>query len=225
MDDNTSNEIIKCANMQLGEQYNLIYCQLYSKLEPALQNYCTTHNVFPMELLTMINNNTFHMIPFHYGFKINKQGIVVDLKKQIVITPTLNKLGYYIVTVRPDNKSKSVSSYLHRLLAFTFITPFTWDVNKRIQVNHIDGNKLNNDLSNLEWVTQQNNCIHAFMTGLRPDNNRMLLTNDNTGKQTEYHSQAAVASKLGISPSTLCTQLKSIIANNSSYKGYKIQYA
>ena len=34
------------------------------------------------------------------------------------------------------------------------------------QVNHIDGNKLNNNVENLQWVTNQENCIHKFQTGL-----------------------------------------------------------
>lgn len=51
----------------------------------------------------------------------------------------------------------------HRLLAEVFIP----NPNNLPQINHIDGNPLNNDLSNLEWCTAKDNNIHAIKKGLR----------------------------------------------------------
>lgn len=51
---------------------------------------------------------------------------------------------------------------LHRLIAETFLA------NKKECVNHIDGNKQNNDISNLEWVSYSENNKHACRTGLKP---------------------------------------------------------
>ncbi len=53
----------------------------------------------------------------------------------------------------------------HRLLALTFISGYS----DGLQVNHKDGNKLNNRLSNLEWVTPKQNIKHAMSIGLRPN--------------------------------------------------------
>jgi len=72
-----------------------------------------------------------------------------------------------------DNYKPSISGYnicaidsktyrLHRIIAQTFIE----NPENKEQVNHIDGNKLNNAVSNLEWVTNQENQIHKFQTGL-----------------------------------------------------------
>lgn len=52
---------------------------------------------------------------------------------------------------------------IHRAVAITFLNN---DLNKR-EVNHIDGNKHNNHVSNLEWVTTSENRLHAFKTGLQ----------------------------------------------------------
>ena len=73
----------------------------------------------------------------------------------------------------------------HRLVAITFI-PNT--DSKKIFVNHKDGNKQNNHVSNLEWVTSQENNIHAYQTGLRPDNKHVLAKDIDTGEILEFNS-------------------------------------
>ena len=79
-------------------------------------------------------------------------------------TPVLDKNGYFTVILR---KHSSVKCYkVHRLVAQHFIL----NPENKPQVNHVDGNKLNNDVNNLEWVTDQENKPHARRTGLmRPD--------------------------------------------------------
>lgn len=58
------------------------------------------------------------------------------------------------------------NKYMHRLIAEAFVynpSPSEFDT-----VNHIDGNRANNDISNLEWCTQKQNIQHAWETGLIP---------------------------------------------------------
>lgn len=59
---------------------------------------------------------------------------------------------------------KQTNVMYHRLLAEVFIS----NPSNLPQVNHIDGNPLNNSLDNLEWVSASYNNIHAITTGLRP---------------------------------------------------------
>lgn len=70
------------------------------------------------------------------------------------------KNGYPLVTLRYNNKIEYKT--IHRLVAETFIpNPNNYPV-----VNHIDGDKTNNNINNLEWCTQKQNMTHAYTNGL-----------------------------------------------------------
>ena len=72
-----------------------------------------------------------------------------------------NFRGYYRVHL--SRRGKNHMRFVHRLVAEAFIP----NDEKKPQVNHIDGNKENNNVTNLEWVTNQENNIHAFDIGLK----------------------------------------------------------
>lgn len=80
--------------------------------------------------------------------------------KDIIMTKRPNKKGYDKVCLNLNGKTKSV--FVHRLVAIAFIA----NPNNKPQVNHIDGNKSNNLVSNLEWCTNGENQIHAYRLGL-----------------------------------------------------------
>ena len=81
-------------------------------------------------------------------------------KPERVLKHTEDIKGYLRVSLDKDGKTKFVP--VHRLVALAFIPN---PLNKP-QVNHIDGNKHNNRVDNLEWVTNQENCLHAVRKGL-----------------------------------------------------------
>ena len=79
-----------------------------------------------------------------------------------VLKQGTNHKGCPIVYLSKDGKQKTIT--VHRLVALTFIeNPLNLP-----QVNHIDGNKTNNNVSNLEWCDNSYNQIHAHKTGLFP---------------------------------------------------------
>lgn len=82
-------------------------------------------------------------------------------RKGVILKQTLNQKGYYCVTITFENHKQKVFE-VHRLIAKTFIP----NPENKSQVNHIDGNKTNNNIENLEWVTAQENIVHAFKHGL-----------------------------------------------------------
>ena len=76
------------------------------------------------------------------------------------LIPQLTEDGYLKVTLSKNGKCKRF--YLHRLVAIQFL-----DNNMNLpQVNHKDGNKLNNNVTNLEWCTKQENQSHAVRNNL-----------------------------------------------------------
>ena len=87
-----------------------------------------------------------------------------------LITPYSNGKGYMIVRTRENNKT--YYHQLHRVVMSTFC-PLLDDSN--YQVNHIDGDKSNNNLSNLEWCTCKENIQHAIQHKLMDNTKRVSM--------------------------------------------------
>jgi hypothetical protein len=97
--------------------------------------------------------------------------------KERILKPKTSKYGYLEVSLHKEGKLST--KRVNRLVAIAFIT----NVNNYPQVNHIDGDKLNNKIDNLEWVSNSMNQIHAHKTGLKrslkgENSNRAILTNE-----------------------------------------------
>lgn len=96
-------------------------------------------------------------------YRVNSDGTIFSLHRNKNLIPRKNTNGYLAVHLYFRNgKRKSID--VHRLVAM-FHCENSDPLNK-IQVNHIDGNKLNNDVSNLEWVTPSENQRHMVAAGL-----------------------------------------------------------
>lgn len=96
----------------------------------------------------------------HPGYEVSNTGYVRNKKSGRILKGSLNKHGGYL-RVGIDGKHY----YIHRLVADSF---YDGDMDhKYMDVNHIDGDKLNNELPNLEWMTRKENIDHAFIHGLK----------------------------------------------------------
>ena len=87
------------------------------------------------------------------------------------LRPNKTRDGYLQVTIhRNDGSSKT--STVHRLVAMLFVM----NPDMKTEVNHIDGNKLNNHYTNLEWCTKSENSKHAVRLGLiTPPKNKWMV--------------------------------------------------
>lgn len=80
--------------------------------------------------------------------------------KEKILNGSKDTKGYLQVELKKDGKRNI--KFIHRLVAETFIE----NPNNKLQVNHINGDKSNNGIDNLEWVTCSENIHHAWKNGL-----------------------------------------------------------
>lgn len=133
----------------------------------------------------LLGDNTVLNIKPIKGFEklycISDCGKVFSLRKNKQVKSYITHNGYECIKLY-DDLSKRHHFTIHRLVAEHFIPN---PLNKE-EVNHIDGIKTNNHVSNLEWCTSSENKLHALHTGIRTYNNPTLGKKlSNTSK---YHN-------------------------------------
>lgn len=92
------------------------------------------------------------------SYLVYDDGRVQNKKTSKFLKPEITKNGYYRVTLCAGGKTNRF--LLHRLVALRFIP----NPDNLPCVNHLDGNKGNNAVSNLEWVTYSTNEYHSYRT-------------------------------------------------------------
>lgn len=123
---------------------------------------------------------------FEEYFLVNEEGDVYSLRTNKLLRQHTTKKGYK--TISTKIKGKSFCLKVHRLVAMSFLPN---PDNKRT-VNHRDGNKSNNSLSNLEWATHSENTTHAYESGLMTsykgeDHIASILTEEQVRKILELY--------------------------------------
>lgn len=98
-------------------------------------------------------------------YEVSNLGRFRNTKTKRIIKQTLGKSGYYGYCASLGSRGKYKLFKIHRAVAESFIpNPNDYPI-----INHIDGNKLNNCVNNLEWCTNQYNVQHAFQMGFLDD--------------------------------------------------------
>lgn len=149
---------------------------------------------------------------------IRKNTGIIEFKAGKKIMPSYNKVTTYYQYRILSKCSKSI----HRLVAETFIP----NPNNLPCVNHIDGDKSNNSVDNLEWVSYTDNLQHAYDILKRPKNSTSIKKrpcksiNKETKDEVCYDSIAKASRYTNISE----TQIRRLIAKECINKVYNFEY-
>lgn len=147
-------------------------------------------------------------------YAVSDTGIVKTFIYNKILKPRIQQ-GYKTVVLYRNKKSKAFR--VHRLVAMTFLE----NPNNYEQVNHIDGNKLNNNVSNLEWCTAKQNTHHAIKNGLYFSSSHIskhqpiIIKKDKDGNVVEiYKTVTEAATKNHVSRMTIYRRLHSSNKNS-----------
>lgn len=135
------------------------------------------------------------------------------LHKERILSPGKDRYGYYqVVLCRNTYDQRTIK--VHRLVAISFIE----NPENLPQVNHLDGNKENNNSNNLEWSSGSGNHRHATEKGLKAKGDKhgkSKLTDNEVRtikrafkRKGKKFTQAELARKFGVSPSQINSILK-----------------
>ena len=150
---------------------------------------------------------------FFKYYDITKEGVVINLKTNRKCKGTIGGSGYLTFNTKINNKY--YNWLIHRLLAIKYIpNPNNYPI-----INHIDGNKLNLSLDNLEWCTQADNIKHAYNTKLNKGRGRAVLQIDvNTHKIINIFKSAKEAERItGINHSLISRVCRGIGKTAGNY--------
>lgn len=152
-------------------------------------------------------------------YMVSDMGRVKSLKKnkELILKQRLCGAGYYVVNLSIAGKVKT--HMVHRLVAINFLN----NVMQKSDVNHINENKLDNMVANLEWLTHKENIRHG--TGIErhalAKSKRLVVTNIQTGLTKEFISTRACSRELNLDNSDLVKVLNN---KKKSVKGYTALY-
>ena len=165
----------------------------------------------------MIESQRWASISGYEGFyEVSENGTVRNSQTHHMLSP-LERNGYFQVELSKHQKREW--KLLHRIVANAFIP----NKEEKSEVNHIDGNKHNNCVENLEWCTRNENLKHAFLTGLKAKDTsaRKIKCTDSAGNVAMFPSIYCASKELNISKGNICMVCK---GQRPLASGYKFQY-
>lgn len=138
-------------------------------------------------------------------FLVSSFGRVFSKRTNRILRQTTSRAGYLIINTRLNGRSGgSVSIRVHRLVALTFLPNSAGHA----CVNHLDGDKKNNVIGNLEWCDYSRNLKHAYDSGLRCKEKGTTLPLELQAyafrmKRCSGWSNRAIARQIGVSPGVI----------------------
>lgn len=153
---------------------------------------------------------TWKALPEGFGpYEVSDHGDVRNYERNTMKKPTMGGWGYYVVGLWRDGIGTNY--FVHRLIALAFLG----EPDDKFDVNHIDGDKTNNRLSNLEYLSRADNMRHAHRNGLCVRGSRAWnaklnedLVRSIRARVEAGESQSAIAREVGINSATMHAMIK-----------------
>ena len=225
----TNNKFAKRNNIKSIWRLNCDTLEKIEKYESTTQavkwikenNLTKTDNILTLSqsLINVSNgkNNTAYGYKWEYEYNINQNIIDKEIWKEIPFE--IIKINNYFISdygrIRNNrgeilNLCPSRHGYVivkinkqiirvHRLVALVFLP----NLNNKEFVNHIDGNKSNNKLDNLEWSTCLENNLHKIKNGLSNTTKKVIQYDINMNKLNEFYSIVDASNQLNLHISTI----------------------
>ena len=130
-----------------------------------------------------------NIIGYENLYKINRNGNIYSCWYKKVMTPLINESGYCYLTLKKDGiRSKS---FIHRLLGKQYLP----NPENKLEIDHIDRNKINNSLENIRWVTRLENTHNKsnYKDNLTPE--QLQIRIDRTRERAKLWARKNTASK------------------------------
>lgn len=132
-------------------------------------------------------------------YEVNTDGEVRNKKNKKLCIGDINNVGYPRVTLyNKNNNPQKQRFFRHRLVAEHFIE----NVNNAKHVNHIDGDRSNPNVNNLEWVTAKENELHSRRSLGNKEYKPFKVLFQN-GEESLYESKSELATILGVANTTV----------------------
>lgn len=156
-------------------------------------------------------------------YQINNDGQIKNVKTNKILVGDINSAGYKRVTLYTPNKKRF---FIHRLVAEHFCNkPSNY---QELVVNHIDGNKLNNNYKNLEFITRSENDLHAFKLNLRkpyPSQYRRKVVAIKNNNTLFFETTLECSKYFNTTPASIRAACNSYGTNHQYlFKGYILKY-
>ena len=154
---------------------------------------------------------------FEY-YDVSTDGICKNLKTGKIKNTFISNSGYERVSLWFNGKHKNVS--IHRMVALKYLP----NPDNKKYINHKDGNKLNNNVNNLEWCNQSENTIHAYKNNLIKSHTTKVNQYDKDGNFIkQWESINEVCKTLKLNHANISTTCKGN-TNRKLVGGYRWQY-
>ena len=162
-------------------------------------------------------------------YEVNRFGVVRNVKSKKIVKGYVEKNGY--VRIKFENKCLGgiVRTTIHRLVAEAFIP----NPNNLTEVNHIDRNRANNCVENLEWCTHSENMKHSYNLGINQEplrNNSKETRRKVTNGTNEFESISKAAEwlveeKLSKNKKSAISGISAVVRNKiKTFGGYSWKY-